>query len=162
MENNPNSKTINSIGTAFLVIGIISAIVCGFIYKVPSSGHSLYVVEYSYNWTLCIFIIVSSIVFKICFAALACIARASEETTMMVYRLMEKLSDNKETDKTKSDTYSKNNIPQTPKQTTITNTAKSAKAESNTYKWVCPKCNKINYHYVTTCTCGEAKPFEEP
>lgn len=154
-DSHNNSDTINVIGTVILILSIIAGIICGFAFQIPSYTSSLYYskVEYSFNWTLCISIIISAILLKVTFSALACIARASEETTMMVYRLMCQFNDN---DKKAIDNKA-------PIKAPTKNISSNNKTHSNSDKpntWTCPKCGKINYHYVTTCTCGEPKPFD--
>lgn len=145
-----NSDTINVIGTVILIIGIVLGIICGFALQVANYSGSYYSrVEYSFNWASCISLIVSSIFIKVGFSALACIARASEETTMMVYRLMNQISYNN----TKAD----NKTSKKSSENATTLNHQTAPVVS-TNIWTCPKCGKINYNYVTTCSCGEPKP----
>lgn len=152
-KNHYNSEIINGIGTALLIAGIVIGIIGGFIFQVANVSTSTYSsysrIEYSYNWGLCISLIISSIVVKFFFIALSCIARASEETTMMVYRLICKTSDSE------TDTFtSKQKIHKEP----VSDKPKSVIPTQKT--WTCPNCKKVNYYYTTTCTCGEPKPFD--
>ncbi len=149
-DSHRNSDTINVIGTVILIIGIVLGIISGFALQVANYSGSYYPrVEYSFNWASCISLIVSSIFIKVGFSALACIARASEETTMMVYRLMNQISYNN----TKAD----NKTSKKSSENATTLNQQTAPVVS-TNIWTCPKCGKINYNYVTTCSCGEPKP----
>lgn len=149
-DSHNNSETINVIGTVIMIIGIVLGIIFGFAFQVANYSDSYYSrIEYSFNWALCISLIVSSIFIKVGFSALACIARASEETTMMVYRLMNQLNNN--------NTQTNNKTSKKSSENTTTLNQQTAPVVS-TNIWTCPKCGKINYNYVTTCPCGEPKP----
>ena len=147
-DSHSNSDTINVIGTVIMIIGIILGIICGFASQVPSSSSYYSRVEYSFNWSSCISLIASSVLTKVSFSALACIARASEETTMMVYRLMNQLSNYKAQNNNTSKKATENSTPLNQQTPSVV----------STNIWTCPKCGKINYNYVTTCSCGEPKP----
>ena len=67
----------------------------------------------------------------------------------MVYRLMNQISYNNAQTNNKTSKKSSENATTLNQQTAPV---------VSTNIWTCPKCGKINYNYVTTCSCGEPKP----
>lgn len=80
-ELKKNSERISNMATAVCIIGIILAIVLGFVFQTEtvSASYFEYETESSFNWTLCIATVFSSIFLTVILSALSYIAKAIEE-----------------------------------------------------------------------------------
>lgn len=76
-----NSEKIISMAEAVCIIGILLAVVLGFIFQTATihDSYSGYTTEFSFNWTLCIATAIGSICFTIILVAMSYITKAIEE-----------------------------------------------------------------------------------
>lgn len=82
LPHESNSKLISNMASAVAVIGIICAIILGFVFQIETvTSTRMYSaeVEKSFNWVLCISIAVGAICFAILLMAMSFIAKAIEE-----------------------------------------------------------------------------------
>lgn len=76
-----NADRISSMSVAVCIVGLILAVILGFVFQVETVTSGLYSThtEYSFNWVLCISTAIGTVCFSIILKAMSYITKAIEE-----------------------------------------------------------------------------------